>query len=322
MTKNNTILVTGGAGFIGSHIVDAYLDLGYKVIIADNLYSGKKSNLNPKAKFINIDIRNNKAVEKLIATYKPTIINHHAAQKSVTHSVDEPSEDLSINGLGLINLLESGRRHNLQRFIFASTGGAIYGDTDRIPTPEGNPTLPASPYGITKMLGEHYLRFYCDTYGIEHVVLRYSNVFGPRQDPYGEAGVIAIFVKKVIGHEAPTIFGDGLNSRDYVYVGDVARANVSALTAPLENSALTLNIGTGTETDVNTLYSMVTDVAVNHFRLEQIPLKAKSAPGRAGEQRRSCLNNTKAQQIIGWQPSISLTEGIILTTEYFLNEKN
>ena len=320
--QKETILVTGGAGFIGSHVVDSYIDLGHKVVIADNLYSGKKTNLNPKATFVKTDIRDAKAVAKLIARYKPAIINHHAAQKSVTHSVSEPAEDLAINGLGLINLIESGRSHGLKRVVFASTGGAIYGDTEQIPTPEETPTFPASPYGITKMLGEHYLRYYRDTFGIESVILRYSNVFGPRQDPFGEAGVIAIFTKKVIGGEAPTIFGDGLNSRDYIYVGDVAKANIAALDIPLQNKTITINIGTGSETDVNTLYDIVANTAINHFKLESVPQKAKTAAGRAGEQRRSCLNNALAGEVLGWQPSISLEEGIILTMEYFLDAKN
>jgi UDP-glucose 4-epimerase len=311
-----TILITGGAGFIGSHIVDAYIDAGHNVIIVDDLSTGKKEHLNPKAKFYKVDLRDAKKLGAIIAKEKPTIVNHHAAQKSVTHSVADPVLDASVNIIGLINLLEAGRHYGLKKVIFASTGGAIYGDAKTIPTPEGYDAKPVSPYGITKLASEHYLRFYHDTYGLETVVLRYGNVYGPRQDPYGEAGVIAIFAKKILAGEPPTIFGDGKNKRDYVYVGDLVRANRQALTAKTG----VFNIGTGRETDVNGIFDSLIKTA-RDMRVKTLPRRAQYGAARAGEQRRSCLDITHASKVLGWQPKVSLADGVKETLEYFTTTK-
>lgn len=304
------ILVTGGAGFIASHIVDAYIADGHKVVIIDDLSSGRQEFINAKAKFYQTDIRNRKEVEAIIKKEKPQVINHHAAQISVRNSVENPLEDLAINLTGLINLLESSKNIGLEKFIFASSGGVVYGETDDLPTPEiHSPLTPQSPYGITKLAGEHYLHFYYLTYKIPYVSLRYGNVYGPRQNPLGEAGVVAIFSLKLLKGEAPTINGDGLQTRDYVYVGDVVSANRKALTP---EKVGVFNIGTGQETNVIKIFDQIQSLTGSK-------IKAKFGPAKLGEQRRCCLDCRLAKQELGWQPRVALDAGLKQTVEYFRN---
>ena len=211
------ILITGGAGFIASHVQDQYLAAGHEVAVVDNLATGQKANLASKSRFYELDIRD-PAIESVFAEFKPEAISLHAAQMDVRRSVEDPVYDCQVNGLGMLNLLEAARRHGVKKAIFASTGGAIYGEQEVYPADENHPTQPASPYGITKLLGEKYLHFYQETYGIETVALRYANVYGPRQNPHGEAGVVAVFALKLLKGEVPTINGDGLQTLDYVFV--------------------------------------------------------------------------------------------------------
>ena len=228
------ILVTGGAGFIASHIVDAYIGKGHQVFVVDDLSSGRREFVNPKAKFYQADIRDSKKIHEIFVKEKPEIVNHHAAQISVRNSVEDPINDAEINLLGLLNLLEEGRTVGVKKVIFASSGGVVYGEAKKLPTPENyHPLQPLSPYGVTKLASEYYLNFYRETYGIQSIALRYSNVYGPRQNPHGEAGVVAIFALKLLKDEVPIINGDGLQTRDYVYVGDVVSANLKSLEAKI-----------------------------------------------------------------------------------------
>jgi len=222
------ILVTGGAGFIGSHVVDAYLELGHEVVVVDNLSSGSIENLNPKAKFYEMDIRDSD-IEDLFKNEKPDVVNHHAAQMDVRKSVEDPIYDADVNIIGSLNLLQNCIKYGVKKFIFASTGGAIYGEQDYFPADEEHPTRPLSPYGVAKLTVEKYLYFYKEVHGLNYVVLRYANIYGPRQNPHGEAGVVAIFTSKMLKGEQPVINGDGFQTRDYTFVGDVVRANVLAL---------------------------------------------------------------------------------------------
>ena len=307
-----TILVTGGAGFIGSHVADAFIDAGRRVVIIDDLSKGHRGFINPKAKFYKADIRDRRTVSRIISREKPTVVCHHAAQKSVTFSVEDPIHDAEVNVLGLLNLMEEGRQHGLKRVIFASTGGAIYGDDAPIPTPEDYDPQPTSPYGISKLTSEHYLRYYSQLYGIDAVVLRYANVYGPRQDPYGEAGVIAIFAKKLLNNEMPTIFGDGKNRRDYVFVSDVVDANLKALDA----KSGAYNIGTSRETDVNGIFAALL-AGLKKLKIDTKIAKPVYAAPRPGEQRRSCIKIDHAQKVLGWKPQVTLERGVVETLEFF-----
>lgn len=302
------ILVTGGAGFIASHIVDAYIADGHEVSVVDNLSSGRKEFINKKAKFYQADIRNTEEIKTIIQKVRPEVINHHAAQISVRTSVDHPSLDLEINLGGLLNLLIPGKDAGLNKFIFASSGGVVYGEVNVIPTPETyTPLMPQSPYGITKLASEYYLNFFRQTYGIPFIALRYANVYGPRQNPHGEAGVVAIFSRKLLRREIPTINGDGKQTRDYVYVGDIVTANKKALNS---REVGAFNIGTGKETDVNELYSLLKSLTSTNIAV-------KYGPARLGEQKRSCLNCKLAREKLKWQPVTNLSDGLKKTVEYF-----
>ena len=293
------VLVTGGAGFIASHIVDAYVERGHEVFIFDDLSTGQKTNLNPKATFLEVDIADAKAV-KLIAQIKPDVLNHHAAQMDVRHSVADPQFDARVNILGFINLLEACKNAGTKKVIFASSGGAVYGEQDIFPAPEEHPTRPSSPYGVSKRTGELYLSYYQQAFGLPYIALRYANVYGPRQSNKGEAGVVAIFISLLLAGKVPVINGDGKQTRDYVYVGDVAAASVAALESPFVGE---INIGTGVETDVVTLFQSLRQGAGSK-------LEASHGPAKIGEQRRSCLAAQRAADIFGWRPQVSLREGL------------
>lgn len=302
------ILVTGGAGFIGSHIVDAYITEGHQVSVFDDLSSGKKEYVNTEAEFYQGNITDYGRVTEVIARVRPDIINHHAAQMSVRRSVEDPVFDATVNVIGLLNLLESASTTSVKKIIFASSGGAVYGDAKNIPTPDDYMQVePLSPYGITKFVSEHYLRFYHQTYNIPYVALRYANVYGPRQNPHGEAGVIAIFVQKLLSGQSPVINGDGKQTRDYVYVGDVVEANVRAVKTAYIG---TCNIGTGKETDVLNIVGELKNIL-------KTSTEAVHGPAKPGEQRRSCLDVSKAKDVLGWSPKTVLKVGLLKTVEYF-----
>lgn len=300
------ILITGGAGFIGSHIQDAYLQAGHEVAVLDNFSTGNQANLNPGAKLFEADIRS-EAVDRIIADFKPDVINHQAAQMDVRRSVSDPIYDCEVNGLGMLRLLEAGRKNGLKRFIFSSSGGAVYGEQESFPADENHPTNPASPYGITKMLGDKYLAFYHQTYGLPFVSLRYANVYGPRQNPHGEAGVVAIFITRMLKGAAPVINGDGLQTRDYVFVEDVVAANVLALK---DEATGIFNIGTGKETTVVEIYEAIAKA------LGQ-PGEPQYGPAKPGEQRRSVITAAKIEKALGWKVKVKLEEGIAKTVEFF-----
>ncbi|HEX9444317.1 MAG TPA: NAD-dependent epimerase/dehydratase family protein [Candidatus Binatia bacterium] len=304
------IIVTGGAGFIGSHIVDRYIDRGHDVFVIDNLSSGKKKNLNPKATLHEMDLLDPK-VPALIADIRPDVLNHHAAQMDVRRSVADPVYDAQINIVGFLNLLEAGRLSGLKKVVFASSGGAMYGEQEKYPAPEDHPTHPASPYGVSKLTGENYLSYYHVTFGIPYTALRYANVYGPRQNSHGEAGVIAIFIDQLLSGQTPVINGDGRQTRDYVFAGDVAAANLLALESDYVGG---LNIGTGVETDLNALYRKLA---------AQLGAETAAAhgPAKEGEQRRSSLDAARAGKILGWTPKISLDEGLAQTIEYYRKAK-
>ena len=300
------ILVTGGAGFIGSNVADAFIAEGHTVSIVDDLSSGKPENVNPKAHFYQYDIQS-PGVETIFEKGKIDVICHHAAQMDVRKSVADPKFDASVNIYGMLNLMELGVKYKIKKVLFSSTGGAIYGEQDYFPADEQHPLCPLSPYGITKLATEKYLFFYKATYGIEHVILRYANIYGPRQNPHGEAGVVAIFASKMLKGEQPVINGDGKQTRDYVFVGDVVRANVMALRH--ENSDI-FNIGTGIETDVNELFRHIR--AFTGSQCEE-----RHAPAKAGEQFRSVIDHTKAKKILGWEPTVNVEEGLRRTVDFF-----
>ena len=302
------ILVTGGAGFIGSHTVDALAATGnHQVSIIDNLTAGKRHQINPAAKFYEIDLRDADAVRRAIEAETPEVIVHLAAQMDVRRSVADPSYDAQVNIIGFLNLIESARQHGLRRVIFSSTGGAIYGEQESFPAPEAHPLHPVSPYGITKLATESYLFFYKVQYGIDYTALRYGNVYGPRQDPHGEAGVVAIFCGRMLEGKPCTIFGDGKQTRDYVFVGDVVRANIAAASSSVSGA---INIGTGIETSVNDLYHTLGTVA-------DVTRAPEYAAARPGEQSRSVISPARAAQLLHWHPQVDLAHGLDQTFSYF-----
>lgn len=300
------ILITGGAGFIGSNIADAYKEQGHEIVIIDNLTTGKLENVPKGATFYQIDIRD-EGIGDIISEHKIDVINHHAAQIDVRRSVEDPKYDLSVNVGGTLNLLQAALDEGIQHFIFASTGGAIYGEQRYYPADELHPTAPVSPYGITKLCVEKYLHYYHVERGLEYTVLRYTNVYGPRQNPHGEAGVVAIFADKILAGETPVINGDGKQTRDYVYVGDVVRANVLAL--GMEDTD-TYNVCTGVETDVNEIFDSLNAAAGDSAKKEH-------GPAKKGEQQRSVCSYTKIEKLHGWTPQVELRQGIRETFEFF-----
>jgi UDP-glucose 4-epimerase len=304
------ILVTGGAGFIGSHVVDAFLAAGHEVAVVDNLTTGDARNVDPRARLHPMDLRSARLAQVFEAE-RPEVVAHVAAQASVGRSVTDPVFDASVNVGGGLGLLECCRRFGVRRIIYSSSGGAGYGDTDVIPTPETHPTLPISPYGITKVAMEHYVNAWSGIYGMSAISLRYANIYGPRQNPQGEAGVIAIFCHRLLTGQTPMINGDGEQTRDYTYVEDVAAANVRALERPDVTGPV--NVSTGVETSVNDLYRALAAAAGSK-------VAAQHAPARPGEQRRSCLSPGLAGRVLGWKPTVSLAEGLRRTFSFFQKE--
>ena len=300
------ILVTGGAGFIGSNIVDAYISKGHNVVIIDNMSTGVKDYINPKAKFYELDVCD-AGISKVFDENKIDLINHHAAQIDLRKSVDDPAFDINVNIAGSVNLLQNAIKSGVKKFIFASTGGAIYGEHDYFPADEEHPTRPYAPYGINKMCVEKYLYYYNHVYGLDYVVLRYANVYGPRQNPHGECGVIAIFTDKILNGQQPLINGPGDQTRDYVFVNDVVNANVLALEA---KGPVIYNVATTKETDVNYIFNRINHFAGTNF-------EEKHGPAKLGEQKRSVLSYEKIKKELGWTPKTEIEEGLKITTEFF-----
>ena len=301
------ILVTGGAGFIGSHVAERLVQEGHEVAVVDDLSSGKRHQVPEGARFYEIDIRDRAGLDTIFARERPEVLSHHAAQMDVRRSVADPRFDADVNIVGLLNLLEAGRDHGLRRVLFASSGGAGYGEQEEFPAPEDHRIAPVSPYGVSKMASELYLSSFRAMYGIEYAAMRYANVYGPRQDPHGEAGVVAIFTQKALRGEAPTINGDGTQTRDYVYVGDVVEANVGFLGSSWSGS---VNLGTGLETDVNQLWKSICGAC-------GVSLEARHGPAKPGEQRRSAISPSRAGEVIGWRPTMALGEGLARTADFF-----
>jgi UDP-glucose 4-epimerase len=304
------ILVTGGAGFIGSNVVDAYVEDGHEVIVVDNLSGGYKENVNKKAKFYLVDVRS-PLLEEVFKLEKPDLVNHHAAQMSVPYSVENPGFDADVNVLGLLNILQNCVKYSVKKVIFISSGGAVYGEADEYPTTENYAPKPLSPYAITKFVSENYLYYYKHQFNLDYAVLRYANVYGPRQVPHGEAGVVSIFIEKLQNGETPTVFAypdepDGM-VRDYVFVGDVVEANRAVVE---KGSGEAWNIGTGLETNTRTLYDTI-------CRVMGCSIKPNPAGARKGDLKHSCLNVDKAAEGLGWKANHTLEEGVAKTYEYF-----
>jgi UDP-glucose 4-epimerase len=313
------LLITGGAGFIGSHVADRLLGMGHEVVILDDLSSGKRRNIPEGARFEECDIRDARAAQ-IVRSGEFDVVAHLAAQMDVRRSVADPTFDASVNVIGTLNLLEAARTlERRPRFVFASTGGALYGDFVEIPTPEDAPKDPDAPYGVAKLSVEHYLAYYGRVHGFDTMVLRFGNVYGPRQDPHGEAGVIAIFCQRILGGKPVTIYGDGTQTRDYVYVEDVADAFVRAAlgripdAGPMNDRAC--NIGTAVETSV-------LELAERLRRLSGRDTEIGFAPARAGELMRSCLEVSKSRRVLEWEPRVPLEEGLSRTLAWFAGQSN
>ena len=300
------VLVTGGAGFIASHVVDAYVKEGFEVVVVDDLSTGRLSNLNPEVTFYKLDIRSPQLAE-VFKKEKPDYINHHAAQMDVRRSVLDPLFDANVNILGSINLIECAKKFKVKRFIYISTGGAVFGEPEYLPCDENHPINPICQYGISKHTVEHYLFLYHLNYGLDYVVIRYPNVYGPRQDPCGEAGVVAIFTRAMLRGEQVTINGDGEQARDFVFVKDCARANVLALKT--NNINTIYNIGCGQGTTVNEIFTLLKEIT-------GYPRDPIYGPAKIGETRRIYLSAEKARRELGWIPTINLEEGLKQTVEY------
>jgi len=299
-------LITGGAGFIGSHVADEMLKQGIDVVVVDDLSSGKRENLNPDVRLYEMDICSPK-VSEVFEKEQPDYVHHLAAQISVADSVRNPVHDAMVNVVGSVNLLQNCVQYGVKKLVFSSSGGTVYGATENLPAVEDLPFSAMSPYGVTKICMEYYLPYYKAEHDLDYTVLRYSNVYGPRQDPHGEAGVVAIFAQAILDGRTPTINGDGLYVRDYVYAGDVARANYLSIE---QVDCDFFNIGTGVQTDVNQLYEMIAKIV-------GFDKGANSGPHRPGDLRRNYLDASKAERVLGWEPEVSLEEGLKRTVEYF-----
>ena len=306
MTTAKTALVTGGAGFIGSHLVDRLLSEGYKVVVADDLSTGKLQNLNQSATFHHTDITH-ASIQEVFNRTQPDLVFHLAAQVSVTNSAKDPIKDAQINVIGTLRLLEASRRSSVQKFIFSSTGGALYGEPDLNPCPEGTPIAPLSAYGLSKYLAEQYVDLYHRMYHLNYTTLRYSNVYGPRQDPHGEAGVIAIFTQAMLEGKPPQIFGSGDQERDFLYVSDVVEANLLAID---RGDGHAFNIGTGQGTSINRIFEQLRDIT-------QYRWDAEHRPQRPGEVDKISLECSKAARDLKWSPSVGLESGLRQAVENF-----
>ena len=304
------ILITGGAGFIASHIVDKYLYSGHYVEVIDDMSFGRQENIRDDITYHELDIRSEK-VAKIFEKGKFDVVNHHAAQMDVRKSSKDPAFDADVNILGGLNLLQNCVKFGVKQFIFASTGGAIYGEQQEYPASEEHPANPVSPYGVSKLSIEHYLHYYHVEYGLDYSVQRYSNVYGPRQNPYGEAGVIAIFANKMLAGEDVVINGDGLQTRDYVFVDDIARLNTLVLGA---KGTFILNAGRGTEDDVNRLSTLLKELTGSSSNVSH-------GPPVQGEQRRSSISAAKAKELYDWEAEVDLEEGLAKTVEYFRDQR-
>ena len=296
------IIVTGGAGFIGSHIVDTFIQAGHDVAVIDNLSTGKRTNLNPLSRFYEVDIRDVEGVQRVFEMERPAAVCHQAALADVRASMADPGQYAQVNIIGLINVLEAARRSSTRKIVFASTGGAVYGNAMEVPTTEAYPPHPLDPYGVSKLAGEHYLHSYQHVHGLACCVLRYANVYGPRQNSLGEAGVVSIFAGRMLRGEQVVINGAGTQERDLVYVGDIARGNLLAL----ERGTGIYNLGTGSATEINALFHELARLTASNP--EEI-----HGPSKQGEVYRSCLNADRARRELGWQPQTSLRAGLALT---------
>jgi UDP-glucose 4-epimerase len=301
------ILVTGGAGFIGSHIVDRLVQEGYEVVVVDNLSTGKRKNVNRAARFYRCDIRSRWWLERVFRRERPAIVSHHAAQMDVRRSVLDPKFDADVNILGMLNVLRHSIKYGVRKMIFASSGGAVYGEPESLPVAESHPIRPASPYGISKAAGDEYLRYFRDADGLDYVSLRYGNVYGPRQDPSGEAGVVGIFAQKMLRGEQPIINGNGRQTRDFVYVDDVVEANMVAITRAAHGI---YNVGTGKESTINELFAMLAG-------LINPSVREVHGPEKRGEQMRIALDASRLNRESDWESKISLKDGLARTVEYY-----
>jgi len=330
MQKNSsgktTVLVTGGAGFIGSHIVDLLIEDNYRVVVVDDLSSGREENLNKDTQFYKLSITDKKGLKEVFQQERPDYVNHQAAQISVSLSVRDPLFDAQTNILGSLNLLQCCVDYQVKGIVFASSGGTIYGEPEHFPVSEAHPLRPLSPYGISKVAVEHYLDFYQKSYNLAYVSLRYGNVYGPRQDPYGEAGVIAIFIEKMLKGEIPTINGDGEYIRDYVYVGDVAQANLLAIKNMLKLANVinkeeikekfnfnSFNLGAGIGTSVNELFCLLREII-------KFPHPANYGPPRPGDLRKNILDCQLIKKVWSWQSEVDLSKGLKKTVDWFKNQ--
>jgi len=300
------VLVTGGAGFIGSHLVDRLVQEGHEVVVVDNLSTGKRRNLNRAARFCKLDIQSWR-LERVFRNERPNIVMHLAAQMDVRKSVEDPVFDAQVNVLGMLNVLQQAVRHGVRKVVFSSSGGAIYGEQEIYPAPESHVTRPLSPYGISKLCGEQYLSYYQRVSGLQIVSLRYANVYGPRQDPDGEAGVVAIFIQKLLNNEQAIVNGNGRQTRDFVYVEDVVEANLAVMGAETQG---TYNVGTGEETSINDLLRIL----ITHTNSA---CKEVHGPAKNGEQIRSVIESGKLRQELSWEPKTELSEGLKRTVDYF-----
>lgn len=300
------IAVTGGAGFVGSHAVDAYVAAGHAVVVVDNLTTGKREHVNAAARFVEMDVTGPNLLD-LFRAELPDVVNHHAANPDVARSVREPGFDARQNILGTVNVLEAACGAGVGKFIYVSSGGAMYGQPKYLPMDEEHPSNPISPYALSKDTGERYVRLYGVVHGLRWTSLRYANVYGPRQDPFGEAGVVAIFCQNLLDGVVPEIHWDGEQTRDFVYVGDCARANLLALE---EGDGQAYNVGTGVGTSINELFRTLTEVAGKD-------IEPRRGPRRAGDVRDSCLNCARIEQELGWRAEVGLAEGLQRTWDYF-----
>ena len=301
-------LVTGGAGFIASHLVDRLIGEGHSVVVVDNLSAGRFENVNKSATFYKIDICNSTALELIFKKERPEVVNHHAAQVNVRKSVDTPMYDANVNILGSLNLCELSRKFQVKKFIYASTGGAVYGEPKSLPVKETCPVEPISQYGASKHTVEHYLYIFYKLYGLNFTVLRYPNVYGPRQSPHGEAGVIAIFSEQILKNKRPTIFGDGSKTRDYVYVGDIITANMTVLNN--SGNGEIYNLGWGKEITDYEVFETVRRAFLSNIK----PIFGQKRPG---EIEHISLDSSKATKALGWKPKITFEEGVNLATKYY-----